>query len=111
MYPSGADSDFGAESVSVAIGKSSGCIVKYARRVDLLEELVGRVLVVGANGFGMPTSMGMDELDGIRQGVDGTDCQNSIAIFGRSVGRLHWLGIGKMGDGARIGSHFYLRIP
>src|SRR5579862_5934470 len=81
VQSAGADSDLGAESIPVSIGKARGGVVVDAGGVDLVQEAASGFRILGDDGVGVGRAVAPDVLDGLGQSGNHLHGENQIAVL------------------------------
>src|SRR5271166_639828 len=85
VHPARGDADLGPEAELPTVGELGRSIVQHDRRIDLLQELFRRRLVLGDDAVGVVRPKGFDVVDRRLEAVDHPDGDDRVEIFGPPV--------------------------
>ena len=90
MQPARADANFCAESISIAICKASGRIVKNARGIDPWQERARSVGIVRDDRIRVGGAEALDVVDSFVNAGHNPQCEDQIAILSVPLVFSYW---------------------
>ena len=98
----GGDADLAAEAEDAAVGEARGGVDIDTSRVDIVHEVLGHLVVLCGDDFGVLARIGLDMVDSLLVGVDDLNGDVVVQVFFRIVLLFGWNGILDQATGALV---------